>query len=451
MTALAIFTAIAMLFAPLIARLFALDTHGRRARRAAARDDGLHPLLPAADGVLRLHRARDRAAERAPPVRRRRVRAGRQQRRRDRRARSCSRRSTSSRARRGHRRRAHPRRPRAARCCSASARPRASSRWRSCSCPRCARAGIQLRSVFDVARPRGPQDAAAVGLDRRLRRHEPDRAAVRARAREERPTGNVSAYLYAYTFYVVPHGLLAVSIMTTMMPELARRAPAGDIAGPAPRVPRSGCATSSCSCCPRRCCSSCSRNRCSACIVRGQFTAHDAVVTADTLQAFAIGLVPFSVYLYALRAFYALQDTRTPFLINAIENGVNIVLALVLFPSLGVQGLALAWSGAYIVAAVVALVVAAPPDRRRARRRRDRARPPRPRVAAASCSRSSPRRSRPRSGTRRPPRRSLATAVAGARRAAGLRSSCSSSCCAPTSWRSLVAVGAARGAASPDV
>ena len=70
----------------------------------------------------------------------------------------------------------------------------------------------------------------------------------------------------------------------------------------------------------------------------------------------SIGLVPFSVYLYALRGFYALHDTRTPFFINTIENAVNIALALALFPSLGVQGLALAWTGAYTVAAVLALV-----------------------------------------------------------------------------------------------
>jgi putative peptidoglycan lipid II flippase len=94
-----------------------------------------------------------------------------------------------------------------------------------------------------------------------------------------------------------------------------------------------------------------------AVIVRHQFTAHDAVVTADTLQAFAISLVPFSIYLYVMRAFYALQDTRTPFLLNAFENILNVVLALLLFSRFGVQGLALAWSGAYFVAAVVALVV----------------------------------------------------------------------------------------------
>ena len=59
---------------------------GRRAHRPAARDDGPHAVVPAADGLLRLHRARDRDAQRAPPLRRGRVRAGAQQRHRDRRA-----------------------------------------------------------------------------------------------------------------------------------------------------------------------------------------------------------------------------------------------------------------------------------------------------------------------------------------------------------------------------
>jgi putative peptidoglycan lipid II flippase len=92
-------------------------------------------------------------------------------------------------------------------------------------------------------------------------------------------------------------------------------------------------------------------------LAHGAFSPRDAHVTADTLQLLAIGLLPFSVYLYVLRGFYALQDTRTPFLVNCFENGLNIVLALVLFPSLGVQGLALAYAGAYLVAAVVALVL----------------------------------------------------------------------------------------------
>jgi len=88
----------------------------------------------------------------------------------------------------------------------------------------------------------------------------------------------------------------------------------------------------------------------------GNFSARDASLTAETLAAFGVGLVFFSVYLYTLRSFYAMQDTRTPFLLNCLENGINIALALALYPSLGVQGLALAWSLAYAVSALVSLL-----------------------------------------------------------------------------------------------
>ncbi len=168
--------------------------------------------------------------------------------------------------------------------------------------------------------------------------------------------GNVSAYVYAFTFYVVPHGLLAVSIMTTMTPNLARRARAGDREGMR-REFGLGLRYIVVLVLPASVLFAVLAQPMLGVIVRNQFTVHDAVVTADTLQAFAISLVPFSVYLYAMRAFYALQDTRTPFVLNAFENGLNVLLAIVLFPHLGVQGLALAWSGAYFLAAVAAMLV----------------------------------------------------------------------------------------------
>jgi putative peptidoglycan lipid II flippase len=168
--------------------------------------------------------------------------------------------------------------------------------------------------------------------------------------------GNVSAYVYAFTFYVVPHGLLAVSIMTTMMPILARRAQENDLPG-LRRELGLGLRYIVVLVLPASILFAVLAQPMLAVIVRRQFSAQDAMVTADTLQAFALSLVPFSVYLYAMRAFYALQDTRTPFFLNAFENGLNIVLALLLFAPLGVQGLALAWTGAYIVAAVAALAM----------------------------------------------------------------------------------------------
>lgn len=169
-------------------------------------------------------------------------------------------------------------------------------------------------------------------------------------------SGNVSAYVYAFTFYVVPHGLLAVSIMTTMTPNLARRARAGDDDG-LRREFGLGLRYIVVLVLPASVLFTVLAQPMLAVIVRHQFTAHDAVVTADTLQAFGISLVPFSVYLYVMRAFYALQDTRTPFMLNAFENAVNVAFAIALFSGFGVQGLALAWSGAYFLAAAVALLV----------------------------------------------------------------------------------------------
>jgi putative peptidoglycan lipid II flippase len=94
-----------------------------------------------------------------------------------------------------------------------------------------------------------------------------------------------------------------------------------------------------------------------ALLQRGAFNATATARVSDTLAAFAIGLPAFSVYLYSLRAFYSMQDTRTPFLINSLENALNIVGALLLYPAMGIPGLALAFSLAYTIAALVTLVV----------------------------------------------------------------------------------------------
>jgi putative peptidoglycan lipid II flippase len=168
--------------------------------------------------------------------------------------------------------------------------------------------------------------------------------------------GDVSAYQYAFIFFQLPHGLFAVSIMTTTTPELARHAAVQDI----PRMRDDftlGLRYLLVVVVPSSVALAVLAHPAVSILVRGGYDLQDATVTADVLQGFALGLVPFSVYLFTLRGFYALQDTRTPFLVNAIENGCNIVFALALFPILGVQGLAIAYAVAYAVAAVLALVL----------------------------------------------------------------------------------------------
>jgi putative peptidoglycan lipid II flippase len=66
-------------------------------------------------------------------------------------------------------------------------------------------------------------------------------------------------------------------------------------------------------------------------------------------------LVAFSVYLYVIRTFSSMKNTRTPFLLNLVENGVNVATAFALYEWRGVEGLAWSWTIAYFVGAVVAM------------------------------------------------------------------------------------------------
>jgi putative peptidoglycan lipid II flippase len=169
--------------------------------------------------------------------------------------------------------------------------------------------------------------------------------------------GGVSAYQGAFVFFQLPHGLVAVSLMTTIAPDLAAAAGRGELAAFRDRFDL-GVRLMVLAILPAAAgYLVLSRPVVGFLLERGALSGASAQLTADCLAAFALGLVPFSVYLYALRGFYALHDTRTPFFLNAFENGVNIALALVLAQWLDVRGLALAYAGAYGVAAVAAIAV----------------------------------------------------------------------------------------------
>jgi putative peptidoglycan lipid II flippase len=61
---------------------------------------------------------------------------------------------------------------------------------------------------------------------------------------------------------------------------------------------------------------------------RGAFTAESTQMVAWALLWYAAGLVGHSLLEIAARAFYALQDTRTPVLVGAAAMGLNVVLSL---------------------------------------------------------------------------------------------------------------------------
>lgn len=169
--------------------------------------------------------------------------------------------------------------------------------------------------------------------------------------------GGPFLYLSAYTFFQLPHGLLAVSLTTTLAPEMASAAGRGDLAALRERL-AFGMRMIGVMILPAAAAYiGLARPIVVMLLQRGAFSGADAAVVADSIAAFSVGLVFFSIYLFALRAFYALPDTRTPFVLNCIENAANVLLAIPLYIWLGIPGLALAFSLAYVIGSVATLEV----------------------------------------------------------------------------------------------
>ncbi|MEY2427099.1 MAG: putative peptidoglycan lipid flippase, partial [Actinomycetota bacterium] len=89
----------------------------------------------------------------------------------------------------------------------------------------------------------------------------------------------------------------------------------------------------------------------------GRLNENALETTASTLAAFALGLPGFSAFILCTRALQARRDTRRVFYLYVVENGINVVLALALYPSLHVRGLAYSYAAAYTVSAALAFVV----------------------------------------------------------------------------------------------
>ncbi|MGD7045662.1 murein biosynthesis integral membrane protein MurJ [Jeotgalibacillus proteolyticus] len=77
---------------------------------------------------------------------------------------------------------------------------------------------------------------------------------------------------------------------------------------------------------------------------RGAFDAEAVTMTSGAFFFYAVGLIGYGFREILSRAFYAMQDTKTPALNAAIAVSINIVLNFILSSFMGINGLALATS-----------------------------------------------------------------------------------------------------------
>ncbi len=170
-------------------------------------------------------------------------------------------------------------------------------------------------------------------------------------------TGSQDAYTKAFTLFVLPHGLLAMSIATTFMPEMTRAVMSRDRGRFIERSSMSIRLVAMLTIPAGFGLFALRRSIIAACFQWGRFDTAGTLRTSRALAGFALGLGAFSLYLIVLRAFYAHHDARTPFVINVVENLINIVLAFALYQRYGVLGLGAAFAVAYVLSAVLGLQV----------------------------------------------------------------------------------------------
>jgi putative peptidoglycan lipid II flippase len=90
---------------------------------------------------------------------------------------------------------------------------------------------------------------------------------------------------------------------------------------------------------------------------RGQFSAADSVRTAQVLTLYGIGILPTAVAIILMRCFYAVQDTVTPLVVEIIGLVYYVIAAPLLSRRYGLNGLAAARGGAFILVGLMLVAV----------------------------------------------------------------------------------------------
>ncbi|WEO96363.1 murein biosynthesis integral membrane protein MurJ [Streptomyces sp. FXJ1.172] len=168
-----------------------------------------------------------------------------------------------------------------------------------------------------------------------------------------------TAYSYAQTIWMLPQSVATVSLVTALLPRMSKAAAEGriaDLRGDLSRalrvsgvviVPAAFLFTAL------------GPDIATLLFAHGASDAATVQPLGHMLQAFGLGLIPFSAQYLLLRGFYAFEDTRTPFFMAVWIGVVNVALATACHLLLPARWAVTGMAGAYTVSYFAGLALTA--------------------------------------------------------------------------------------------
>ncbi|GAA3733037.1 murein biosynthesis integral membrane protein MurJ [Salinactinospora qingdaonensis] len=168
----------------------------------------------------------------------------------------------------------------------------------------------------------------------------------------------ITAYNYAYQLFQLPYAIIAVSLITVLLPQMSGFAADerwDEVRGGFSRTLR----VSALILVPLALAIALYSVQVSILVfARGNTSVADAANIGAVLAAMALGLVPFTIFQLMLRVFYAMGDTRTPALISIVNTAVHGTLAIVAYLVLPPSDVIVGVAGGFMFSFLVGLLIA---------------------------------------------------------------------------------------------
>ncbi|XVQ85402.1 murein biosynthesis integral membrane protein MurJ [Microbispora siamensis] len=140
--------------------------------------------------------------------------------------------------------------------------------------------------------------------------------------------GAVSVYSNAYTLFQLPYALIAVTVITSMLPRMSRSAAVRDLAQLTADLSRSLRLTGVVLVPVAAALVVLGPDLTTMLFAHGNAAPGAAHLTGVVLAAYGLALVPFAGYQIMLRVYFALGDTRTPALLSVAVSAIVLVASL---------------------------------------------------------------------------------------------------------------------------